>query len=243
MLLSAFLLSGCGSDDSGNITQGSGNSPSKQVTTQPEQETNAKLIEASENKEVKLYAVNETDGEVQGVTVDINGKQKEFDWKIADTGTKPQVFYTDLTRDSKEEAVILIQTGRGTELDTYDIHVLHAEDLTEIKVQSYEDIVIDHIESHVAKKDDGTLVITVTTQGKESRLNYDFDPAPDYNQDELAFGGVVIYSLKNQKINLILPGSVGVSPTYVYDFNITYKFDSSKIEFVADQIEVKPIEK
>ncbi|MGF7046891.1 hypothetical protein J2T13_001393 [Paenibacillus sp. DS2015] len=243
MLLSAVLLSGCGSDKSGIVTQGVGESPSKQVTTQPEQETNAKLIEASENKEVKLYAVNETDGEVQGVTVDVNGKRKEFDWKIADTGTKPQVFYTNLTGDGKEEAVILIQTGRGTELDTYDIHVLHAEDLTEIKVQSYEDIVTDQIESHVAKSDDGTLAITVKTQGKESKFDYGFDSDPDYNQDELAFGGVVIYSLKNQKIKLSLPGSVGVSPTYVCEFNITYKFDSAKNEFVADQIEVKPIEK
>lgn len=242
MLLSVFLLSGCdGSDKPATVTQGSGDFPNKQVTTQPEQETDAKRIEASENKEVKLYAINEAKNVIEGVTLNINGSQKDFDWKIIDMGTKPQVFYTDLTGDGKEEAVVIIQTGRGTGLDNYDIHVVNAEDLSEIKVQNYEDIVADHIESHVAKKDDGTLAITVKTQGKEYNFDYGFDPAPNYNQDELGFGGIVIYALKNQKIKLNLSGVVGGSTTYVCDFNVTYKFDSAKNEFIVDQIKVEPI--
>ena len=36
-------------------------------------------------------------------------------------------------------------------------------------------------------------------QGKESTFDYDFDPAPDINQAQLAFGGVVIYTVENQK--------------------------------------------
>lgn len=39
MLLSAILLSGCGSDKPATVTQGADDSPSKQVTTQPEQIT------------------------------------------------------------------------------------------------------------------------------------------------------------------------------------------------------------
>ncbi|MEK5183266.1 hypothetical protein [Paenibacillus sp. FSL P4-0288] len=45
-----FLLSECGSDKPTTVTRG-GEPPSKQVTTQPEQNTKAKLIKASENKE------------------------------------------------------------------------------------------------------------------------------------------------------------------------------------------------
>lgn len=44
-----FLLSGCGSDKPS--TRDASEPPSKQVTTQPEQNTEAKLIKASENKE------------------------------------------------------------------------------------------------------------------------------------------------------------------------------------------------
>lgn len=242
MLLSVVLLSGCGSDKPATVTEGPGESPSKQVTTQPQQETNAKLIEASKNEEVKLYAVNKIDGDVHGVKVEINGSQKEFDWNILNTGTKPQVFYTDLTGDGKEEAVILINTGRGTGLDTFDIHVLNAKDLTEIKVQNYEEIVAGQIETHVVKNDD-TLAITVKTKEKEYKFNSNVVLPPNYKQDKLAFGGVVIYELDNQKIVSRIGASVGASPQYVGDFHITYKFDTAKNEFVADQIKFVPNEK
>lgn len=45
------MLSGCGSDKPTMVTRGASEPPSKQVTTQPEQNTEAKLIKASENKE------------------------------------------------------------------------------------------------------------------------------------------------------------------------------------------------
>ncbi|QDY84688.1 hypothetical protein FQU75_15575 [Paenibacillus polymyxa] len=45
------MLSACGSDKPATVTRGANEPPSKQVTTQPEQNTEAKLIKASENKE------------------------------------------------------------------------------------------------------------------------------------------------------------------------------------------------
>ncbi|MEB2299308.1 hypothetical protein LAV72_06680 [Lysinibacillus xylanilyticus] len=243
MLLSVITLSGCSLDRSTTVTQETVKTSSEQGTTQSEQKSDAKLIAASDDKKVKLYALNEEKNEIKSVVLDIDGKQKNFDWEIPNTGTEPQLFYTDLTNDGKEEAVIIIQTGRGTGLDNYDIHVINVEDLSEIKVQSYEDIVANEIKSKVVKNDDGTLTITAKAQGKESKFDYDFDPAPNLNQDELSFGGVVVYALENQTIKLNMPGSVGVSPVYVADFNITYKFDSAKNEFMVDQIEMMPTKK
>ncbi|WP_405154540.1 hypothetical protein [Paenibacillus sp. FSL K6-0108] len=238
MVLSVVLLSGCGSDKPTALPQGSGESPSKQVTTQPVHGTDEKLLGSSEDEKVKFY--KQTDG----VTLDINGNKKDFSWNVpGDTGTAPQVFYTDVTGDGKEEAVIIIQTGRGTGLNNYDIHVVSAEDLSEIKVQSYEEIVADQIETHVTKKDDDTLAISVKAQGKEYSFNYESDPVPNQKKDSLGFGGVYIYSLENQRIKLNLGAAVPGSTAYVCDFNVTYKYDSAKKEFVADQIEVVPIEK
>ncbi|AIQ12303.1 hypothetical protein PDUR_10510 [Paenibacillus durus] len=239
VLMSAVLFSGCGSDRGSGSTQGASESPSNQVTAQPEQETHAKLIEASENEKVKLYAIKETKNVIEGVTLDIDGSQKDFDWEIADTGTKPQVFYTDLTGDGKEEAVITINTGRGTDLNTYDIHVINAGDLSEIKVQNYKETVADQIETHVTKNEDGNLAIKVKAQGKYYEFSYAADPGLEV-QDKLNFGGTVIYELENQKIISRIGGSVGTSPIYVCGFHITYKFDSSKNEFIADQIKVEP---
>lgn len=245
MLLSAVLLAGCQTESLGTVHQERGESPTKQVSTKPEQETNSKLklIGSSEDEQVKLYAVKETEDAIERVTLDINGRAKDFDWSISHhSGTEPQLFYTDLTGDGKEEAIIIIQVGRGTGLDIYEIHVVNSDSLSEIKVQRYEDIVAEHIESRVSKNDDGTLAITVNSQGQVDNFNYDFDPAPDYHQDELVFGGVVIYTLENHKIKLSLPGSIGISPTYVCDFNITYTFDKADNEFIVDQIDVKPVE-
>lgn len=244
MLLSVVLLGGCQTESLGAVQQERVESPTKQVT-KPEQETNSKLklIGSSEDEKVKLYAVKETEDAIERVTLDINGRAKDFDWSISHhSGTEPQLFYTDLTGDGKEEAIIIIQVGRGTGLDIYEIHVVNSDSLSEIKVQRYEDIVAEHIESRVSKNDDGTLAITVNSQGQVDNFNYEFDPAPDYHQDELVFGGVVIYTLDNHKIKLSLPGSIGISPTYVCDFNITYTFDKADNEFIVDQIEVKPVE-
>ncbi len=239
LLLSAVMFSGCGSDNEGDNAQkqDSSGTPSEQQVTQQDT-TDEKLIGTSEDKKVKLYE------EANGVKLDINGNQKDFSWNVpVDTGTAPQVFYTDVTGDGKEEAVIIIQTGRGTGLNNYEIHVVSTEDLSEIKVQSYEEIVANQIETHVAKKGDDTLAISVKAKGKEYNFNYGFDPEPDKKQDSLGFGGVYIYSLENQKIKLNFGAAVPGTTTYVCDFNVTYKFDSAKNEFVADQIEVKPIEK
>ncbi|WP_018752614.1 hypothetical protein [Paenibacillus sanguinis] len=238
MVLSVVLLSGCGSDKPATVKEGVSESPSKQVSTQLGQATDAKLklLASSEDEKVKFYT------NTDGVTLDINGNKKDFSWNVPiDTGTAPQVFYTDVTGDGKEEAVIIIQTGRGTGLSNYDIHVVSAGDLSEIKVQSYDEIVSDQIETHVAKKGDDTLAISAKAQGKEYNFNYGFDAAPDQKQDSLGFGGVYIYSLENQKIKLTLGAAVPGTTAYVCDFNVTYKFDSARNELVADQIEVKPI--
>ncbi|KWX87005.1 hypothetical protein AMQ83_15690, partial [Paenibacillus riograndensis] len=212
MVLSVVLLSGCGSDKPATVKEGVSESPSKQVSTQLGQDTDAKLLASSEDEKVKFYT------KTDGVTLDINGNKKDFSWNVpVDTGTAPQVFYTDVTGDGKEEAVIIIQTGRGTGLNNYDIHVVSAEDLSEIKVQSYDEIVADQIETHVAKKGDDTLAVSVKAQGKAYNFNYGFDPEPDHKQDSLWFGGVYIYSLENPNIKLTIGASVTGTTTYMFD--------------------------
>ncbi|NUU78020.1 hypothetical protein [Paenibacillus xylanilyticus] len=245
LLLGAVLLAGCDSVPSDVVPQKQIESTTNQVTTQPKQETDPTLnwLGSSEGEQVQLYDNKEAKNSPHKFTLEINGKTKDFDWYyLGDMGTDPQVFYTDLTGNGKEEAVVIIQTGRGTGLNNYEIHVVNADDFSEIRVQRYEEIVADHIESHVAKNGDGTLAIAVKAQGQAYNFDYDFDPAPDYDQDELGFGGVTIYRLENQKIRLNLSGSVGISPTYVCDFNVTYAYDHGKNEFIVDQIEVEPVE-
>ncbi|WP_151737510.1 hypothetical protein [Paenibacillus tengchongensis] len=236
LMLSAILLSGCGAARPITDTVQVDDSPREQATIQPKHGTGLKKKEP-DHVLMKLYAKD------SGAALYVKGKEKDFAWNFpGDTGTAPQMFYTDLTGDGKEEAAVIIHIGKGTGLDNYEIHVVNAGDLSEINVQTYEDIVASRIESQVSKNGDGTLAIKVQVQEKELNFTYGFDPAPHYNQEELAFGGITIYSVEDQTIRLRLPGSVGVSPTYVCDFDITYKYDSINSRFIADQIEVTPVE-
>lgn len=78
-------------------------------------------------------------------------------------------------------------------------------------------------------------------QGKEYNFNYEFDPVPDYHeQDSLGFGGVYIYFFW-KKLNL--RGSVGRSTTtYVCEFNVTYKFDNARMNLLRIKLKVKLID-
>ncbi|WP_341301338.1 hypothetical protein MHB44_01815 [Lysinibacillus sp. FSL H8-0500] len=242
LLVSAVMFSGCSPDNEGDRAQKQ-HSSEQQVTQ--EEITDATFIGASEGNEVKLYKAT------NGVKLNMNGKAKDFQWaNPGDTGTDPQVFYTDVTGDEEKEAVIILCTARGTGLSMFDIHVVD-KDLQEMKFPNYKEIVAEYIASNVVKKDANTLGITVKVQGKEQNFDFEFadfgfDPQPDLKleQDELAFGGQITYFLEKQKIKLNLTGSVAIypSPTYVIDFTITYAFDDKKNEFIVDQIDVKPVE-
>ncbi|MBD8520847.1 hypothetical protein MKY88_09840 [Lysinibacillus sp. FSL R7-0073] len=229
LLLSTVICSGCQSGQKEDPIE-------ERISNEAHSPTHidATLIGASDNNEVKLYKKED------GVKLEVNGRVKDFNWNNpSDTGTEPQVFYIDMTEDGKEEAVIIIQTGRGTELDNYDIHVVD-QDLQEIKVPHYEEIVAQHMESNIVKKDHETLNITGRALGKEYHFDYQIDPELELQQDELGFGGITIYYLENQKIQLTLAASV--FPMYVADFHITYKFDHTRNEFMVAQIEVVPIQ-
>ncbi|WP_256992479.1 hypothetical protein [Paenibacillus sp. XY044] len=193
---------------------------------------------SSENKEVKLTPGKEENSSYASVTVEVNGMKKEFNWSFPKL-EEPRVFYADITGDGKEEAVIIFNTGRGTGLSIDEIHVLNSKDLSEIKVQSYQEIVADQIETKVTRKNNETLAIKVKSQGKEYQFDYHV-PDLNFKQDKLSFGGVINYGLENQKIISRLGASVGVSPQYVGDFNVTYKFDPAKNELIADQITFVP---
>lgn len=244
MLLSAVLLSGCGSDKPATVTQGADESPSKQVTTQPEQDTDAKLVGTSENEKVKLYETTD------GVIVDVNGSQKKFDWKIIGGTSEPRVSYVDLTGDGKEEAVITLVTGQGTNLDTNEAHVLNGENLSEIKIQNVEEIVAD-IETEV-NQNGNELLIKAKAQGKEYKFSKKVSELAlahkkdDKFENKLYFGDMILNNLKDQKLTVNIGGFVrpidGVLPDYVCTVHVTYKYDQALNEFVADQIEVTPDE-
>lgn len=239
VLLSSVLLTACSSHESQIVTTD---------TIQPSEEPRindqtpvapAKLIERSEHGHVKLYAIKEVQRNIEGVTLDINGQQQDFEWYIPHTGAAgPQVFYTDLTGDGIEEAVVIINIGRGTGLNQYDIHVINSSDFSEIKVHTYDEVVAEHISNSVTIIDEQTIDIQIQAKEKEYHFTAKVNLPPDFEQNELGFGGVYIYFIDNQQIFLNMGASVGISPQYVADVKASFTYDPSKKEFIVDEIDV-----
>lgn len=236
LLSAAFVFSGCASDKPASGSQDVKPSTAS-VEKEPEQ---SRLVSSSENGKVKLYET--TDGAI----VDVNGSPKKFDWKILKGVSTPQVSYVDLTNDGKEEAVIILVTGYGTELDTNEAHILNGGDLSEIKIQRVEEILAD-LETEVSQKGD-ELLIKAKAQGKEYKFSKKVSElALAHNADgpfenKLYFGHVILNYVKEQKLTVNIVGSVrpidGVLPDYICTVQVTYKYDQARNEFVADHIQI-----
>ncbi|MGG2074412.1 hypothetical protein AB1J28_13770 [Lysinibacillus irui] len=236
VLSSILLLVGCSVHQ--ESSQKDENSSTEQLSMQPKQEAKESIIWFSENNEVQLTPKTKVSDGFSGVTVAVNNMEKEFNWRFT-TITEPQVYYTDITGDGKKEAVVIINTGRGTGLTIDEVHVQNSENLSEINVQPFEEIISDHFESKITKKGEN-LNIQVVVQGTEQHVNV-VALDPHVEQEHLNFGGVVYYKLDNQKLTVVLGASVGVSPQYVGDVYITYQFDEAKNEFLAHQMKFVPL--
>ncbi|MCM3001393.1 hypothetical protein M3647_28295 [Paenibacillus cellulositrophicus] len=236
LLSAAFVFSGCASDKPTSSSQDVKQSATSSIEKVQEP---SKLLSASENGEVKLFETTD------GVIVDVNGSQKKFDWNILKGVFNPQLSYVDLTGDGKEEAVIILVTGHGTELDTNEAHILNGENLAEIKIQRVEEILAG-IETEVNQKGD-ELLIKTKAQGKEYKFSKKVSDLKLVNPDDqfenrLYFGNVILNNVKGQKLTVDIVGSVrpvdGVLPDYVCTVHVTYKYDQALNEFAADQIQI-----
>jgi len=237
LLSAALVFSGCASDKPASSSQDVKQSATSSIEKVQE---SSKLLSASENGEVKLFETTD------GVIVDVNGSQKKFDWNILKGVSNPQVSYVDLTGDGKEEAVIILVTGHGTELDTNEAHILNGENLAEIKIQRVEEILAG-IETEVNQKGD-VLLIKTKAQGKEYKFSKKVSElALVHNSDgqyenKLYFGNVILNNVKDQKLTVDIVGSVrpidGVLPDYVCNVHVTYKYDQALNKFAADRIQI-----
>ncbi|WP_310143967.1 hypothetical protein [Paenibacillus amylolyticus] len=241
MLLSAVLFSGCGLDKDETVRQPMDDSFSKQIKTHAEQgsELNEKLILSSDKDKVKLFAINEKDNEVQGITLEINGKKKDFNWTFpALEEYKPQIYFADVTDDETEETVITAFKNRSPGVYLEEIHVVKSDDLTEINIEKPLEIIAKSVETSV-QNNKGSLAVTVKIGDKQHKLVHEGDPDFEY-KNELNFGGVVDYNVINNKIVAKVDGSVGIGE-YICSLTIYYKYDNANKFFTMDKIEFSPI--
>ncbi|WP_127593831.1 copper amine oxidase N-terminal domain-containing protein [Paenibacillus lautus] len=198
---------------------------------------------AEENGYVKLYPVSATKyGRYEGMVVEVEGRKRVFeDWNGGDGTRKPVIQYRDVTGDGKPDVVVFYVDGTGTGLYMGEMHVVDAETLKEIPIESLEQAVLNHVQSNIEKYADH-FVIKLLIDGKEYVQRIEDDSKDkSYLYDKLGFGAVVRHSLVEGRLVTEAAGSI--SPAgFAGDLQITYRFDEELNQFVVDSMEYSSLE-
>ncbi|MGG3283396.1 copper amine oxidase N-terminal domain-containing protein [Paenibacillus solani] len=193
---------------------------------------------SEENGYVKLYPFKVTKyGRYEGMVVEVEGRKRVFkEWHGGDGTRKPIVHYQDVTGDGKPEVVVFYVNGTGTGLYMGEMHVVDAETLKEIPIESLEQAVSTYVQSSIKKYADHFLV-KVTIDGKESVQRFEDDSEDKgYLYDKVGFGAVVNHSLVNGRLQTTAAGSI--SPAgFAGEIKMTYRFQEDLNQFVVDTIE------
>ncbi|WP_339269798.1 copper amine oxidase N-terminal domain-containing protein [Paenibacillus sp. FSL K6-1330] len=198
---------------------------------------------AEENRDVKLYPVSATKyGRYEGMVVEVEGRKQVFkDWNGGDGMRKPVLQYQDVTGDGKPEVVVFYVNGTGTGLYMGEMHVVDAETLKEIPIESLEQAVSSHVQSNIENYADH-FVIKLWIDGKEYVERIEDDSKDkSYLNDKVGFGAVVRHKLAEGQLVTEAAGSI--SPAgFAGDLQITYRFQEELNRFVVDGIEYSSLE-
>lgn len=116
------------------------------------------------------------------------------------------------------------------------MHVVDAQTLKEIPIESLEQAVLSHVQSNIEKYADH-FVIKLVIDGKEYVQRVEDDSKDkSYLYDKVGFGAVVMHKLAEGRLVTEAAGSI--SPAgFAGDLQITYRFQEESNRFVVDSIE------
>lgn len=185
---------------------------------------------ASENENIRLYPMKvEGSGYIyNGMILEVDGKTREFsDWQGEGGSYKPEVHELDLNGDGQKEIVVLYTEGHGTGIYLGQARIINPVTLEEMKMQSLDEIVKQHVQSKVTVRSDRVDVdVTVDgVQAEPSRIEEDTSGG-EYNK-ELGFGGVTYYSVEDGKLVVSAAGSYGLG-LYAGDLTFAYAYQDGE---------------
>jgi hypothetical protein len=192
---------------------------------------------APENENVRLYPMKvEGSGYIyNGMVLEVNGKKREFSkWQGEGGSYKPEVHELDLNGDGKKEIVVLFTAGHGTGIYLGEAHIIDPDTLEEMKMQSLDEIVKQHVNSKVSVAP-GQVTINVTVDGVHAEPSLmEEDTSEGVYNEELKFGGVVYYSVENGKLVVSASGAYGMG---MYDGDLNFAYDYEDGEWKAVDLE------
>lgn len=181
---------------------------------------------APENENVRLYPMK-VDGSgyiYSGMILEVDGKTREYnDWQGEGGSYKPEVHELDLNGDGKKEIVVLYTEGHGTGIYLGQARIIDPVTLDEMKMQSLDEIVKQHVESKVTVTSD-RIDVDVTIDGVRAEpFRLEGDTSGGVYNEKLGFGGVTYYSVEDGKLVVSASGSYGVA-LYAGDLTFAYEY-------------------
>jgi len=184
----------------------------------------------------RLYPVLKEGRLFKGIQLEWDGLLKTYPWVIpTDVSSPTQLFIEDISGDGQAEAVVTINTGRGTGLYLEELHVIDRRTFKEIPVQDPLEIIEKSVESRI-DPDGKQSAVTVIIDGERTeqyKERSDFSDNEQHIYSSLWFGAIIRYTVKDSRLTATLAGASGIS-TFEGDVEITYAYKNGK--YVADSI-------
>ena len=186
----------------------------------------------AESDRVTLYANNEKEGMYERITVLTKDNSKTFSWaNVTNQTYAPTINISDINNDDKDEVIIILTTGYGTNVLQQEIHILNMEDLTEINLQNPIETINKKVTSTIAKNE-SNVDVSIKWDGNVIEKRYNESDAGIWF-DKVEFGSIIKYEIIAGKITVIVPGAVSPS-----EFPVTVLVEYGP-DFEVDTITIK----
>ena len=204
---SIFLMSGCAlpkEKTSNNLEVEEGTFEDKVLSI----ETEKSEIPLPGVDGITLFGKMNADGDMfNEITVQTKESSKSFTWEnVTNPSYYPIVRMGDVDDDGKEEIIIILTLGYGTELNIQEIHILKMDDLSEKEIENPLKAIKENVKS-VISKNDGKVHVSIESFETKMEKTYNELDASIWNE-EVGFGSIVTYELLGNRIMATVPGSV-----------------------------------
>lgn len=188
---------------------------------------NNKLIASLPKHSVKLFAINpQQEGVYKGLMLYIDCKWAIFHWKSDSNPTfQPKLHLADLNNDKKNELIIIITTGTGSDIHIEEVHVINPYNFSEIKVANPLDIVKNTVQTTITKRNDDVFI--KITLNKKTKIIKRKNSDVGFWFENVYFGNLTHYDIKNNLLTVRVGAQVSPSG-FVGEVVITYKFLDNK---------------
>ncbi|MFM9279261.1 copper amine oxidase N-terminal domain-containing protein [Paenibacillus jiagnxiensis] len=194
--------------------------------------SNSNSILAKNNGVSISSAAPEQNGVFKQLTVSTSSMKKTFKWSNeANPAFYPEIHLADIDQDGKNEIVVILTSGTGTGVLIQNIHVLNGKDLSELPIENPVDAVQQNVQTSIIKED-GKVIVAATYKDQTLKKEYNEADAGVWNS-KVSFSQIVRYTVKDNKINAILPGAVSPAEfafTAVVQYGSDLKISNIQLE-------------